>query len=144
MTLRLRNGYLMSSGDSAGGQPPPWLGRPHVTVLSTADWASDVWTNKQYLTQGLVDAGYGVTYIESLGLRRPRLSSHDLSRLMSRLSRTPPERPEAFEGASPTVVRPRVIPLHSLGVARRLSRQAFGVRLDRCHFRATCSGPSRP
>ncbi len=121
MTLRLRNGYLMSSGDSAGGQPPPWQGRPHITVLSTADWASDVWTNKQYLTQGLVDGGYGVTYIESLGLRRPRLSSHDLSRLMSRIRRTPAERPKPSENAAPAVVRPRVVPLHGLGVARSLS-----------------------
>lgn len=91
-----------------------------VVVLSTADWAAEVWTNKQYIAAGLSD-DFDVLYVESLGLRAPRLTLNDARRILQRLrpSRTkndgnPARRPPARMSIS----SPRLIPFHGSSLVR--------------------------
>lgn len=57
-------------------------------LFSTADWDTPYWTNKQHTTKHLASKGINVLYIESIGLRKPKLSSGvDLFRIWRRLIR---------------------------------------------------------
>lgn len=58
---------------------------PHSLIISTADWDRPIWTNKQYVARELAVLG-PVTYINSLGLRRPALTRTDLERVLRRLA----------------------------------------------------------
>lgn len=95
--------------------------KKHVVVLSTADFDSAVWTNKQHLAVGL-SAANRVTYIESLGLRQPSVSGADIRRLVQRVmpgarKQLPDRRPEDV-----TVLTPRVIPFHRFSIVRAINR----------------------
>lgn len=107
-----------------------------ITVLSTADFNAAVWTNKQYLATGLSNE-FDVTYIESMGLRRPELSLVDIKRSAKRLAylRKPAEetvgrgRCSQCTGESGLgeveavrVVSPLVIPLHGQSFVRAINR----------------------
>ena len=92
--------------------------RPHVVVLSTADFASAVWTNKQHLSVRLAET-HDVTYVESLGLRRPALRLSDVRRAAARL--WPRRRDAAATDSVPDGVRvisPIVLPWHDVAPAR--------------------------
>ncbi|QCB46336.1 glycosyltransferase [Hydrogenophaga sp. PAMC20947] len=57
-------------------------------LFATADWDTPYWTNKQHTADHLVKAGWRVLYIESIGLRAPKLGSGtDWGRIMRRLWR---------------------------------------------------------
>lgn len=56
-----------------------------ITLLSTADWDYPFWTNKQHVARSLVSQGCRVLYVDSLGLRSPRLESSDLRRILKRI-----------------------------------------------------------
>lgn len=90
-----------------------------VVILSTADFHSAVWTNKQHLAVGLA-RHTDVTYIESLGLRAPTFGRSDLARLANRLHvggrPGPDETPERVR-----LISPRVIPFHSSRLARKIN-----------------------
>lgn len=59
--------------------------RNTIVVLSTADWNTKYLTNKQHTAKEFARAGFKVVYIESVGLRSPKISSSlDLSRIISR------------------------------------------------------------
>lgn len=68
-----------------------------VVLLATADWDHPFWTNKQHVASALADLGHRVLYIESVGLRAPRLEAQDVRRIWRRLRRglRPPRRVEA-------------------------------------------------
>lgn len=95
---------------------------PPVVILSTADFHSDVWTNKQHLAVGLAQHT-PVTYLESFGLRAPRPRRSDIQRIARRLQRR--------NGAGGTksvpngvdVVRPLVVPFHGNDVVRVINRR---------------------
>jgi glycosyltransferase involved in cell wall biosynthesis len=80
-----------------------------VVCLSTADMDAPLWTNKQHVATRLAQE-VPTLYVESLGLRAPRLSRRDLQRIRARLRRritdpTPgPNWPTGLEVASPLVV----------------------------------------
>ena len=90
---------------------------PHVLVLSTADWNRPVWTNKQHVTVQLAQHSL-VTYVESLGLRRPGLNWQDARRIALRLNKLlAPQHASSLRAhqlvpSNVTVVTPNVIPLH--------------------------------
>ena len=96
----------------------------HVLLLSTADWDAPLWTNKQYMAREL-SAGSTVTYVNSIGLRRPRLDASDLRRVVRRIT----DRRPASERTVPPgidVVRPDIVPFHSAatrGMNYRLLRR---------------------
>jgi len=58
-----------------------------IVMFSTADWASQYWTNKQHTAARLAARGHRVLYVESVGLRRPGLNRIDAVRLAARLRR---------------------------------------------------------
>ncbi|WP_413324221.1 glycosyltransferase [Synechococcus sp. MIT S9503] len=56
-------------------------------VLATADWDHPLWTNKQHTALTLAAAGHRVLYVESLGIRPPRVGAADCTRIVRRLRR---------------------------------------------------------
>jgi len=57
-----------------------------IILFSTADWNTPYWTNKQHTAKHLAKMDYRVLYIETVGLRAPKLhSGRDLGRLWRRL-----------------------------------------------------------
>jgi glycosyltransferase involved in cell wall biosynthesis len=103
--------------------------RADIVLLSTADWDNPFWTNKQHVAVELARRGHRVLYIDSLGLRRPAASIHDLRRIFRRLVRglSPPRRVRS----GLWVWSPLVIPLQRYGCLRIINRQllATGLRL---------------
>lgn len=92
-----------------------------VVILSTADFASAVWTNKQHLARELARR-VPVTYIETFGTRHPTFRVADLRRIVRRLRSD-----RSVEASSPTtsgvdVVRPKVIPFHGSAALRMLNK----------------------
>ncbi|KQY23217.1 hypothetical protein ASD16_11700 [Cellulomonas sp. Root485] len=95
---------------------------PPVVVLSTADFHSDVWTNKQHLASRLaVDTR--VTYVESFGLRRPRVLPSDLARVVRRIGRAGTPSRQAPGPENLEVISPVVVPFHDRAPARWLNRR---------------------
>lgn len=58
-----------------------------VILFSTADWDAPYWTNKQHTAQALAARSIQVLYVESPGLRRPRISGTDFRRILRRMHR---------------------------------------------------------
>lgn len=58
-----------------------------ITLISTADWDHPFWTNKQHVALSLVEAGHRLLYVDSVGLRPPRLEAADARRILRRLLR---------------------------------------------------------
>jgi len=57
-------------------------------LFATADWDTPYWTNKQHTAAHLAKAGWRVLYVESVGLRAPKIGSGtDWSRIARRLWR---------------------------------------------------------
>lgn len=90
---------------------------PWVLVLGTADWNQKIATNQHFVTRELA-CGAKVTFVESLGLRRPRLTLRDLRRVASRILRRP-GRDNQGRQLPPGVdtISPLVIPFHGRWVA---------------------------
>ncbi len=102
-------------------------GRAAVLLLSTADWDAPLWTNKQHMARELARSN-DVMFVESLGLRRPRLDLADARRVARRLRRRRPDG-EGVRPLPPSVqlVRPIVLPTHTAParpLQRRLVRRA--------------------
>lgn len=84
------------------------LKRPEdIVMFSTADWASQYWTNKQHTAARLAARGHRVLYVETVGLRRPGINRKDVGRIAARLRRGL---------ASPTQVRDNLWVLSPLAV----------------------------
>jgi teichuronic acid biosynthesis glycosyltransferase TuaH len=97
-------------------------------VLGTADWNQAIATNQHYMVRELSKA-YPVTFVESLGLRRPEFSRRDVKRIMRRLRWS--NRDKAQTRAVPdevTVISPKVIPIHS-GPQTALNRAILAYQL---------------
>lgn len=59
-----------------------------IILFSTADWDTPYWTNKQHMAKEFASLGHRVLYIESVGLRKPKISSGtDWKRIFFRLFR---------------------------------------------------------
>jgi len=101
--------------------------RSNVLVLSTADWAAPLWTNKQYMACELALEN-DVEYFESLGLRRPELSMRDLTRIGRRLVRRRGPHPgQELPRRRPPSLRirtPLVVPYHK-GPVRVLNKKVI-------------------
>ena len=61
--------------------------KPTIILFSTADWNEPYWTNKQHTAEILVKLGCSVVYVESIGLRAPKLGSgKDIKRILNRIA----------------------------------------------------------
>ena len=102
-------------------------------VLATADWDHPLWTNKQHSALTLAAAGHRVLYVESLGIRPPRVGAADRTRIVRRLRRLlqlPRQRRERL-----WVWSPPVLPGGHSGKALQLNRRLLqgGLKLV-CHW----------
>lgn len=101
-----------------------------VAVLSTADFNASVWTNKQHLAVGLAEHT-SVIYIESLGLREPKLNLVDLKRAAAKLGGLVIKRirhqtrTSKVASAPPNlkILTPRLIPFHRIRVVRWINKR---------------------
>lgn len=84
--------------------------RASICILSTADWNAPLWTNKQYMAREL-GAAHDVLYVESIGLRRPRVDLADFRRLAGRLRPSTGSSRPLEPGV--TVANPKVVPIHN-------------------------------
>ncbi|WBB70641.1 glycosyl transferase family 1 [Micromonospora sp. WMMD812] len=112
------------------GEGPP----ANVLMLGTAEWDSPIATNQHYVARELARTT-NVTFVESLGLRRPTLRRDDVVRMASRVRRamgdreTPAHRPRP---AGAHIVSPLVLPVHrtpTRPLNRALLRRATGAWL---------------
>lgn len=98
-----------------------------VVILSTADMDAALWTNKQHIAVRL--AKYcDVYYVESLGLRQPKISLSDGRRILRRLQVGMPKHSgnkytstDRLDGAL-KVLSPRVLPWHKFHLIRFINR----------------------
>jgi hypothetical protein len=63
-------------------------------LFATADWDTPYWTNKQHMAKQFAKFGHRVLYVESIGLRKPKIKSGtDWKRIFFRLLRglSPPK-----------------------------------------------------
>ena len=79
-----------------------------IVCLGFGEWDAELWTNQQHLMSRLARRNR-VLFLESLGLRQPRLAGRDLSR-MARRARRALAGPRAVDGLH--VLSPLVVPLH--------------------------------
>ena len=102
-----------------------------VVLLSTADWDNPFWTNKQHVAVELTRRGHRVLYIDSLGLRRPSVSTRDLKRILHRMRKALRAPPQVRRGL--WVWSPLALPFHgnalSRGATRRLLEHGLNQRL---------------
>lgn len=100
-------------------------------LFATADWDTPYWTNKQHTAAHLAQAGWRVLYVESIGLRAPKVGSGtDWARLGRRLWRglRGPRRVDDRLW----VFSPLVIPFrHDHPLIRALNRWLLGGTLSR-------------
>ena len=103
----------------------------YCVLFSTADWDAPYWTNKQHMAVELAKEGFQILYVESFGLRTPKLSSgRDLFRMIRRLKKglTPPRKVQN----NIWVLSPLVIPFkHDTSVVRFLNNLEVRFLLKR-------------
>lgn len=111
---------------------PDWRSAIHqfesVVCVATADFNAPLWTNKQHLATRLASE-LPVLYVESLGLRHPRLTRRDAARMMRRV------RGVSSRGALTTgverlgIASPLVLPYHGRRVVRKVNRALLDLQL---------------
>ena len=96
-------------------------------ILSTADWDHPLWTNKQHVACSLAELGHRVLYIDSLGLRGPRVDKTDSGRIWRRLKNGLRFPRQVKQGI--WVLSPLVLPGQRSGLAARFNRWSLNVSL---------------
>jgi glycosyltransferase involved in cell wall biosynthesis len=115
---------------------PPRLRGRDIVCVGFADWDTELWTNQHHLMSRLARDNR-VLFVESLGLRRPRLAGRDLKRIARRLRHglagprevQQPSAPRAVNGLH--VLSPLVLPLHRNAAARALNRRLLPALVRR-------------
>jgi glycosyltransferase involved in cell wall biosynthesis len=79
-----------------------------IVCLGFGEWDAELWTNQQHLMSRLARRN-SVLFLESLGLRQPRLAGRDVKRMAERARRALAG-PRAVDGLH--VLSPLVVPLH--------------------------------
>ncbi|MFC0508344.1 glycosyltransferase [Micromonospora costi] len=86
----------------------------NVLMLGTAEWDSPIATNQHYVARELARSAT-VTFVESLGLRRPTLRRDDVVRMAARVRRAAGDREVPAQRPRPAgtqIVSPLVLPVH--------------------------------
>jgi glycosyltransferase involved in cell wall biosynthesis len=106
---------------------PPQLRDRDIVCVGFADWDTELWTNQHHLMSRLARENR-VLFIESLGLRQPRLAGRDVARIARRLRSgvAPPRRVDGLH-----VLSPLVVPLHRYAVVRALNRRLLSAFVRR-------------
>lgn len=98
-----------------------------IVCLGFGEWDAELWTNQQHLMARLAK-GNKVLFLESLGLRQPRLAGRDVRR-MARRARRALAGPRPADGLH--VLSPLVIPLHGRPRVRTLNAQLLRAQVGR-------------
>jgi hypothetical protein len=99
-----------------------------IVCISTADWDTPLWTNKQHMMNGLNAKGSKVLYINSIGLRSPGLNSRDLLRIFKRVTAWRPYAKERSHNL--WIDAPLVLPMSNT-LFRFLNKLLLRFRLSR-------------
>ena len=96
------------------------MSNKNIILFSTSDWDNPFWTNKQHVAVELAKIGHRVLYIDSIGLRRPSPTSHDLKRIFHRLTKTFSFPKKVRENL--WVLSPILIPFHTNKFIQKLNK----------------------
>jgi glycosyltransferase involved in cell wall biosynthesis len=108
-----------------------------IVCVGFADWDTELRTNQHHLMSRLARDNR-VLFVESLGLRRPGLSSRDLSRIVRRVVNGLGP-PRAADGLH--VLSPLVIPLHRYGFVRAINSRLLPFLVRRAVRRLGMNAP---
>lgn len=108
-----------------------------IVCVGFADWDAELWTNQQHLMSRLARTNR-VLFVESLGLRRPRLAGRDVRRILRRLGRGV-RGVRVADGVH--VLSPLVLPLHGRRWQARLNAWLLRAQVRRA---ARCVGIAHP
>jgi glycosyltransferase involved in cell wall biosynthesis len=98
-----------------------------IVCLGFGEWDAELWTNQQHLMSRLARRNR-VLFLESLGLRQPRLASRDLRRMARRVQRAAAG-PRAVDGLH--VQSPLVIPIHDRPRIQTLNARLLRAQVGR-------------
>jgi glycosyltransferase involved in cell wall biosynthesis len=98
-----------------------------IVCLGFGEWDAELWTNQQHLMSRLARRNR-VLFLESLGLRQPRLAGRDLRRMARRVERAAAG-PRAVDGLH--VLSPLVIPIHGRPRIRTLNARLLQAQVSR-------------
>jgi glycosyltransferase involved in cell wall biosynthesis len=98
-----------------------------IVCLGFGEWDAELWTNQQHLMSRLASSNR-VLFLESLGLRQPRLAGRDLRRMARRVQRAAAG-PRAVAGLH--VQSPLVIPIHGRPRVRALNARLLRAQVGR-------------
>jgi glycosyltransferase involved in cell wall biosynthesis len=96
-----------------------------IVCLGFGEWDAELWTNQQHLMARLALRNR-VLFLESLGLRQPRLAGRDLRRMARRVQRAAAG-PRAVDGLH--VQSPLVIPIHGRPRIRALNARLLRAQV---------------
>jgi glycosyltransferase involved in cell wall biosynthesis len=108
-----------------------------IVCVGTAEWDAELRTNQHHLMARLARDN-NVLFIESLGLRQPSISSHDLRRIVKRLRRGI-QPPRAVDGLH--VLSPLVIPMHKYAAVRTVNKRLLAWLVKRAAKKLGMSNP---
>jgi teichuronic acid biosynthesis glycosyltransferase TuaH len=95
-----------------------------VVILATADFDAPLLTNKQQIAHRL-SATHRVIYVNSLGLRKPKLNIYDFNRILGRLRSVALSfirRGNVTDTNYLSVIQPLVLPFHNSRLARLINK----------------------
>ena len=98
-----------------------------IVLLATSDWEHPLWTNKQHVACALAELGHRVLYVDSLGVRGPRVDRSDSGRILRRLLRGLCGPRKVRPGV--WVLSPLVLPGRTRGWAGFLNYWSFNLSL---------------
>jgi len=98
-----------------------------IVCLGFGEWDAELWTNQQHLMSRLARRNR-VLFLESLGLRQPRLAGRDLRRMARRVERAAAGA-RAVDGLH--VLSPLVIPIHGRPRLRTLNAGLLRAQVGR-------------
>jgi glycosyltransferase involved in cell wall biosynthesis len=98
-----------------------------IVCLGFGEWDAELWTNQQHLMSRLARRNR-VLFLESLGLRQPRLAGRDVRRMARRVERAA-SGPRAVDGLH--VLSPLVIPIHGRPRVRTVNARLLRAQVGR-------------
>lgn len=88
-------------------------------IFSTADWDNPFWTNKQHMAKTFEKYGHRVIYVDSLGIRKPKVDKRDFLRILKRFKAF--FLPYKKVSDNIWVITPFVIPFHKFYLIRKFN-----------------------
>jgi hypothetical protein len=88
-------------------------------IFSTADWDNPFWTNKQHMAKTFEKHGHKVIYVDSLGIRKPKVDKRDFFRILKRFKSL--FKPYTKVSDNIWRVSPFILPFHSIPIIRKFN-----------------------